>query len=126
MTLAEAAVGTDDAVRDAVLELCRRARVASRALAPLTRQRKDDALLAVAEALVAATDRIVAGNERDLARGRADGLTAGLLDRLRLDPGRVAAIADAVREVAALPDPVGEVVRGRTLPNGLRLTQRRV
>jgi glutamate-5-semialdehyde dehydrogenase len=117
--------GVDD-VRDAVLETCRRARVASRALATLTRDRKDAALAAIADALVAHTSEIVAANAEDLARGEADGLTAGLLDRLRLDPPRIAKIADAVRDVAALPDPVGEVVRGRVLPNGLRLTQRRV
>src|SRR5512134_1528887 len=115
-----------DDVREAVLETCRRAKVAARALATLPRAAKDAALLAVADALVAATGRIVAENADDLARGERDGLTTGLLDRLRLDPGRIAVIADAVRDVAALPDPVGEVVCGRTLPNGLRLTQRRV
>jgi glutamate-5-semialdehyde dehydrogenase len=115
-----------DPVREAVWEVCRRARVASRLLARLTRDRKDAALLAVAVALEGATGRIVAANEDDLERGRREGLSAGLLDRLRLDPDRIAAIAAAVRQVVALPDPVGEVVRGRTLPNGLRLTQRRV
>jgi glutamate-5-semialdehyde dehydrogenase len=113
-------------VRDAVHETCRRAKVAAQALATLPRDAKDAALLAIADALVGATDEIVAANADDLARGERDGLTTGLLDRLRLDAPRIAAIADAVRDVAALPDPVGEVVRGRTLPNGLRLTQRRV
>jgi glutamate-5-semialdehyde dehydrogenase len=115
-----------DRVRDAVLDTCRHARAAARVLATVPRAGKDAALLAVADALVAATGRIVAANAEDLARGEREGLTPGLLDRLRLDAGRVAAIAAAVREVAGLPDPVGEVVRGRTLPNGLRLTQRRV
>ena len=119
------AVPSDD-VRGAVLEVCRRARAAARVLATLTRDRKDAALVAVADALVAATDRIVAANAADLERGRRDGLRTGLLDRLTLDPARIAAIAGAVHDVAALPDPVGEVVRGRTLPNGLQLTQRRV
>jgi glutamate-5-semialdehyde dehydrogenase len=120
------AVGATDPVREAVRSTCRRARVAARVLATLPRVRKDEALLAVAASLVASTDRIIAANAADLARGEASGMTAGLLDRLRLDPARVEAIADAVREVAALPDPVGEVVRGGTLPNGLRITQRRV
>ena len=115
-----------DAVREAVLATCRRARTAASTLATLTREQKDTALLAVADALVAGADRIEAANAEDLARGEHEGLTAGLLDRLRLDPARIAAIAASVRDVAALPDPVGEVVRGRLLPNGLRLTQRRV
>jgi len=115
-----------DDVREAVLATCRRAKVAARALATLSREAKDSALLSVADALVAGQARIVAANAEDLARGEREGLTAGLLDRLRLDEARIAAIAGAVREVAGLPDPVGEVVRGRLLPNGLRLTQRRV
>ncbi|HET9658644.1 MAG TPA: glutamate-5-semialdehyde dehydrogenase [Kineosporiaceae bacterium] len=118
MTIADAQAG--------VLDVCRSAREASRRLATATRAEKDAALLAIADALVDATDRIVAANAEDLARGERDGLNPGLLDRLRLDAARIAAIAAAVREVAALPDPVGEVVRGSTLPNGLRLRQVRV
>jgi glutamate-5-semialdehyde dehydrogenase len=115
-----------DAGRDAVHAVCRRSREAARVLALAPRSVKDAALLAIAEELLAATDRIVAANAADLARGERDGLTRGLLDRLRLDPPRVAAIAAAVRDVARLPDPVGEVVRGSTLANGLRLRQVRV
>ncbi len=111
---------------DAVRAVCLRAREAARELATASGATKTAALLAVADALVAATDRIVAANAEDLHRGRAEGLAESLLDRLRLDPARIAAIADAVRHVAALPDPVGEVVRGSTLPNGLRLRQVRV
>ena len=110
----------------AVLAVARRAREASRALATATRATKDAALRALADALVAATDRVLAANAEDLERGRANGMSPGLLDRLALNPERVAAIADALRELAALPDPVGEVVRGSTLPNGLRLRQLRV
>ncbi|WP_328295406.1 glutamate-5-semialdehyde dehydrogenase [Kineococcus sp. NBC_00420] len=122
MTLApEKAAGTT--VEDAVLAVCRRAKVASRPLRVATRATKDAALHAIADAIDAATERIVAANAEDLARGEADGTSQHLLDRLRLDPVRVAA---AVREVAALPDPVGEVVRGSTLPNGIRLRQLRV
>lgn len=109
-----------------VRDVARRAKVASRALATATRATKDAALHALADALVASTDEIVAANALDLDKGRADGISAGLLDRLALTPERVAAIADALRELAALPDPVGEVVRGSTLPNGLRLRQLRV
>lgn len=125
MTVTDAG-NTPDPVRDAVLGTCRRARVASRVLATASRQVKDTALGDIADALVAATDRIVAANGIDLDNGRREGLTTGLLDRLRLDAARVSAVADAVREVAALPDPVGEIVRGSTLPNGLRLRQQRV
>lgn len=110
----------------AVLAVARRAREASRALATATRATKDAALRAMADALVAATDRLLAANAQDVERGRAAGMSPGLLDRLALTPQRVAAIADALRELAALPDPVGEVVRGSTLPNGLRLQQLRV
>ena len=107
--------------------MCRRARAAAAELATASAGAKDAALLAVADALEAATDaRSSPPTRDDLERGRADGLAEGLLDRLRLDRDRLAAIAAAVRTSPALPDPVGEVVRGSTLPNGLRLRQVRV
>src|SRR5262245_20930147 len=113
-------------VQAAVREVATRAQDASRALATATRATKDAALHGLADALVASADRIVAANAEDLSRGRANGTSPGLLDRLALTPERIAGIADALRELAALPDPVGEVVRGSTLPNGLRLRQVRV
>ncbi|GIG20069.1 gamma-glutamyl phosphate reductase [Cellulomonas chitinilytica] len=113
-------------VASEVRAVAQRAKVASRALATATRATKDAALQALADALVAATDEIVAANALDLARGRENGTSAGLLDRLALTPERIVGIADALRELAGLPDPVGEVVRGSTLPNGLRLRQVRV
>ncbi|WP_263729198.1 glutamate-5-semialdehyde dehydrogenase [Cellulomonas sp. SG140] len=109
-----------------VREIARRAKTASRALATATRSTKDAALHAMADAVLTATDEILAANELDLAAGRAAGLSAGLLDRLTLTAPRLSGIADALRELAGLPDPVGEVVRGSTLPNGLRLRQVRV
>ncbi len=115
-----------DEVTAAVHDVAARAKVASRALATAPRATKDAALHAIADALVAAADEIVAANADDVARGRAGGMTPGLLDRLTLTPERVRGIADALRELAGLPDPVGEVVRGQTLPNGLRLRQLRV
>ncbi|ROS73590.1 glutamate-5-semialdehyde dehydrogenase [Cellulomonas sp. PhB143] len=115
-----------DDVRAAVEDVARRAKFASRTLATATRATKDAALGALADALVAQADAIVAANAQDLDRGRAGGMSDGLLDRLALTPERIGAIADALRELAALPDPVGEVVRGSTLPNGLRLRQVRV
>ena len=116
----------DDAVTTHVEELARRAREASRALALLSRADKDAALLAMADAVEAGAQRVVEANERDLARGRERGLPTGLIDRLRLDEARLAGIADALRQVATLPDPVGEIVRGSTLPNGLQIRQVRV
>jgi glutamate-5-semialdehyde dehydrogenase len=116
----------DPAAVAQVATAARAARVASRRLALLTRADKDAALKALADALDAATDRIVAANAEDLERGRASGMAQGLLDRLALDPARVAGVARALRDVAALPDPVGEVVRGSTLANGLQIRQVRV
>ncbi len=95
-------------------------------MATATRATKDAALLAAADALVAATDDIVAANDLDVTAARAAGAGEHIVDRLRLDADRIAAVAQGVRDVAALPDPIGEVVRGSVLPNGLRLTQIRV
>jgi glutamate-5-semialdehyde dehydrogenase len=111
---------------DEVLEVAKRARGAAIGLAKLNRAQKDDALRAMADALVAATPQVLAANAEDLARGRESGMATGMLDRLALDEKRVAAMADGLRQVAGLPDPVGEVIRGSTLPNGLQLRQVRV
>ena len=109
-----------------MLAAARRAKDAAAELAPLHRQVKDGALRAMADALDAATADLLAANERDLAAGRAAGLSAATLDRLTLSADRVAGMAAGLRDVAALPDPVGEVVRGYTLPNGLEVRQVRV
>ncbi|HEX6499646.1 MAG TPA: glutamate-5-semialdehyde dehydrogenase [Micromonosporaceae bacterium] len=103
-----------------------RARTASTALAVATRAVKDRALLAMADALVAGTDQILTANVGDLASARESGTPAALLDRLALSKSRIEGMADGLRQTAALPDPVGEVVRGSTLPNGLELRQIRV
>ncbi|WP_030413834.1 glutamate-5-semialdehyde dehydrogenase [Streptomyces sp. NRRL S-1448] len=109
-----------------VLDTARRAREAAAVLAPLPRTARDAALLAIADALVERTDEIVAANARDVAKAREAGTAESIVDRLTLTPERIAAIAADVRQVVALPDPVGEVVRGSTLPNGLDLRQVRV
>ncbi len=109
-----------------VVDAARRAKVAAALLAPLPRRTKDAALLAMADALVANSAMIIQANAEDLAAGRAAGTTEALLDRLALTEQRVTAMADGLRHVATLPDPVGEVVRGSTLPNGLELRQVRV
>ncbi len=104
-----------------VQERLERAHDAARGVGLLPDAAKADALRAIADAIDAATPQIVAANADDLARGRENGLSDGLLDRLRLDAARVAALAAAVRDVAALPDPVGRVLEERTLPNGVAL-----
>ncbi|MGY1687216.1 glutamate-5-semialdehyde dehydrogenase [Geodermatophilus sp. SYSU D00867] len=103
-----------------------RARAASRVLRTLPTDVKDAALTAMAEALVERTDEVLAANAQDVAAAEADGTPPSVLDRLRLDAGRVAGVAAALRELVALPDPVGDVVRGSRLPNGLELRQVRV
>lgn len=109
-----------------VSELCRRARVAGRRLAALDTATKDAALHAIADALDARADEILAANALDVAAGREIGLESALLDRLTLDAAGLAAIADAVRDVAALRDPVGEVIDGFRLPNGLDVARQRI
>ena len=102
-----------------VSELCLRAREAARVLAATDTATKDRALLAIADALEERTPEILEANARDLEAGREGGLSEALMDRLALDEARVKAMADGVRKIAALPDPVGEVVDGWRLPNGL-------
>jgi glutamate-5-semialdehyde dehydrogenase len=109
-----------------VASLAGAARTASRRLALVPRATKDEVLRAMADDLDAATADVLAANRADVERGRASGLAESLVDRLRLDERRVHAVADALRDVAALPDPVGEVVRGSTLANGLQIRQVRV
>lgn len=116
----------DPADIERVADLAARARGASRRLVLLSRADKDDALRAMADALDAASADVVAANAEDVERGRAGGMAEGLVDRLTLTPERVAAVATALRDIAALPDPVGEVVRGSTLANGLQIRQVRV
>jgi glutamate-5-semialdehyde dehydrogenase len=109
-----------------VAELCLAARDASRSLAALPTGTKDAALHAIADALEARTAEILEANARDMEAGRANGLDAALLDRLALDEGRIKAMADGVRAIAALPDPVGEVIDGQRLRNGLDVAKVRV
>ena len=112
--------------QERVLETARRARQAAASLRLLTRHEKDAALLAIADALDARAPEIVAANESDVARAVEAGTAAALIDRLTLTTARIADIAQALRDVAGLPDPVGEVIRGYTLPNGLQVRQLRV
>ncbi|WP_125612477.1 glutamate-5-semialdehyde dehydrogenase [Specibacter cremeus] len=122
----------DDAAKDdaaahdtehAVHAIADAAREASRPMARANRALKDAGLLAIAHALTAHQDTILAANAEDVAAGRANGTTAALLDRLTLSAERVAGLVAALENLAGQPDPVGTVVRGQTLPNGLRMRQ---
>lgn len=113
-------------LRQEVHNAARRARAASRVLALLPTVAKDQALQSAAAAIVADTPQILAANAEDLKAARAAGTSNAMLDRLALDTTRVEGIAAGLRQVAGLPDPVGEVLRGYTLPNGLQLRQQRV
>ncbi|MDQ1722534.1 MAG: glutamate-5-semialdehyde dehydrogenase [Pseudonocardiales bacterium] len=115
-----------DPGEEAVRAVAVRARQASFELAPLNRGAKDQALHAMAAALEAASADLLAANAADVAAAREAGTAEQQVDRLALDPDRLAGMAEGLREVAALPDPVGEVVRGFTRPNGLQMRQLRV
>ena len=114
------------AERDEVLDKARRAKDVTMELARYTSERKNRLLLAAAEALVEKTPEILEANEADIKAGRERGLDESLIDRLKLDAERIEGIAGGLRQVAALQDPVGEVLRGSTLPNGIKLSQVRV
>ncbi|WP_163509994.1 glutamate-5-semialdehyde dehydrogenase [Fodinicola acaciae] len=113
-------------IAEQVRDVAARAKVAAADLAPMTRASKDAVLHAMADALVERAEEILAANAVDLENGEANGLSTSLLDRLRLDQQRIEQMATGLRDVAALPDPVGEVIRGYTLPNGLEVRQVRV
>jgi glutamate-5-semialdehyde dehydrogenase len=102
------------------------ARAASRVLATATAAQKNAALLAIADRVAGSASSIIPANELDLANARENDLSQGMQDRLRLDVARLEGLADAVRQVASLTDPVGESVRGSTLPNGIKISQVRV
>ncbi len=104
----------------------RLAKAASLALGQANTLRKNEALHAISRLLPIRADEIIQANQKDIERGLAEGLSSGLQDRLRLDETRIAALAAAVNQIATLPDPVGQVVRGSTLPNGLVISQTRV
>ncbi|WP_426245272.1 glutamate-5-semialdehyde dehydrogenase [Nocardioides sp. LHG3406-4] len=113
-------------IEDDVRAVAARAREASHDLALANRATKDAALHAMADTLLASSAAVLTANTEDVARAESGGTPANIVDRLRLTPDRLQAMAQGLREVAGLPDPVGEVVRGSTLANGLELRQVRV
>ena len=113
-------------LQDQIHDFGRRARAAARQLRLCTTEQKNAGIRAMADELLAAQNAILAANEQDLEKARVNGLSGAMLERLKLDPKRLAAMADGVRQVADLPDPVGEIIREWTRPNGLHIEKKRV
>ena len=109
-----------------LIEICKKAKKVKYEIQCLTSKEKNDALIAVADKLVAEADSIIAANAKDYERGVSNGMHKGLLDRLLLDKKRIEAMAEGLRQVAALPDPIGEVIETFTRPNGLNIKKVRV
>lgn len=109
-----------------LMTIARAANVAKRTVAKLGANEKNRGLIAIANALLAHADDIIAANAVDIENGRKSGLNDGLIDRLTLDKKRIEGIAEGCRQVAALPDPIGEVLWMRKTPNGLNIGQKRV
>jgi glutamate-5-semialdehyde dehydrogenase len=116
----------DSGLREQVHDAARRARVAARELATVSTETKNSALHAAADNVLRDAGAILHANAEDLAAAKAAGTPEAMLDRLALNPNRIDGIAAGLRQVARLPDPIGEVLRGRTLPNGLQVRQQRV
>ncbi len=109
-----------------MLELAKAAQLASRQMATLSSGVKNDLLVAMAAALESATDKLQVENEKDLQAARENGMAAAMIDRLTLTPERIQAMADGLREVAALPDPVGEITGMWLRPNGIKVGRQRI
>lgn len=109
-----------------LIEICKKAKDISRTIGILDTNQKNEALLAVADALMEQADTIILENEKDLKTGRENHMPEGLLDRLMLNTGRIAQIAEGLREIAALEDPIGEVLSMKKRPNGLMIGKKRV
>ena len=113
-------------LKETIHDLGKRARAASRQLAQLSSEQRNAGLLAMADALTAAQEELLAANAKDVARAQADGLSSAMIDRLTLTPARIEAMAEGIRTVAALPDPVGQVISQWTRPNGIVISTVRV
>ncbi|MDT8385703.1 MAG: glutamate-5-semialdehyde dehydrogenase [Gammaproteobacteria bacterium] len=113
-------------IKNYMIELGRQARAASRDMARAKTSAKNEALLHIADAIMAAQDELIAENAKDLEQGKKDGLDAAMLDRLMLDAGRIAGMAEGLRQIAALPDPVGEISGLNFRPSGIQVGKMRV
>lgn len=107
-----------------ISEAAQRARLAGRTLVTSTNEVRRGALLSIASELTAQADRILAANAKDMDRAQSSGMVQSMQDRLLLTPDRITGMADGLRQVAELPDPLGRIINQRTLPNGLELTQK--
>jgi glutamate-5-semialdehyde dehydrogenase len=114
---------TPEDIQNAVYAIADRSRKAARRMGQANRAWKDRALRAIGAALLEQQKQVLDANAKDVAEGKANGTSAALLDRLTLTPARIEGLVAALENLAGLPDPVGNVVRGQTLPNGLRLRQ---
>ncbi|NCC59352.1 MAG: glutamate-5-semialdehyde dehydrogenase [Verrucomicrobiae bacterium] len=110
-----------DNLKEQMKELARCAKEASRALALLSAEKRNRCLIAMADAILSAEDEILRANQQDVENGKRTGLSSAMLDRLTLNPGRISAMAAGIKEVAALPDPIGRELDFRVRPNGLEL-----
>ncbi|HEY1771002.1 MAG TPA: glutamate-5-semialdehyde dehydrogenase [Chthoniobacterales bacterium] len=113
-------------LREQIQDFGRRARQASRALARLTSEEKNSALRAIADEILAAAPQILAANEKDLARAKTNALAPAMIDRLTLSTAGLEKMAEGIRQVAALPDPVGEIIRRWRRPNDIEISKVRV
>jgi len=125
MTAAKPAIASND-IKSYMHDVGRRARVASRRMASAETAAKNGALLAMAEAVEKGTDSLIAANRKDLDAGRKQGLDAALLDRLELNPARIAGMAEGLRQIALLPDPVGEITGLNYRPSGIQVGRMRM
>src|SRR5215510_15636965 len=116
----------NESVRDDAVRLAEQAKAASRQLAPLSSAEKDHALHLMADQLEAQTDYLVAENKKDLDAAEQAGISEAIVDRIALNAGRVRAMAKGLRDVAALPDPVREIVKMWRQPNGLQVGKMRI
>jgi len=117
---------TDTALKQQALRLGQQAKVAARQLAPLSSEEKNRALLLMAEQIEAKSSVLIAENQKDLEFAKSNGVSSAMLDRIALNPDRVRAMAQGLRDVAALPDPVREVVKMWRRPNGLQVGRMRI
>src|SRR4030065_438157 len=113
-------------IRQYVFDKAKKAKIASRALANLSTEIKNNALFKMAAGLEKDASRLITENKKDVAEAEKKGLSRAMIDRLTLNADRIKSIADGLREVAALPDPVGEVLRMRRRPNGMEVGRMRV